>query len=99
MATEKKQPFDKTAYCFKYQVEDVQKAVNNYLDELNFEDQTDRIIEQCASLLVSLQQCEAQGETEILLNAQESMMFNMYQKSKTKKKSSTNITKGKHNAS
>lgn len=94
MAPEKKQPFDKTAYCFKYPVEDVQKAVNNYLDELNFEDQTDRIIEQCASLLVSLQQCEAQGETEILLNAQESMMFNMYQKPKTKKK--TSIKKEKH---
>lgn len=87
MAPEKKQPFDKTAYCFKYNIKDVQKAVNNYLDELNFEDQTDRIIEQCASLLVSLQQCEAQGETEILLNSQESMMFNMYQKPKRKKAS------------
>lgn len=86
MTIEKKQPFDKTAYCFKYPVEDVQKTVNNYLDELNFEDQTDRIIEQCASLLVSLQQCEAQGETEILLNAQESMTFGMYQKPKGKKK-------------
>ena len=86
MTTEKKQTFDNTAYCFKYPVEDVQKAVNNYLDELNFEDQTDRIIEQCASLLVSLQQCEAQGETEILLNAQESMTFGMYQKPKGKKK-------------
>lgn len=86
MATEKKQPFDKTAYCFKYPIEDVKNAVNNYLDELNFEDQTDRIIEQCASLLVSLQQCEAQDETEILLNAQESMTFGMYQKPKGKKK-------------
>lgn len=86
MTTEKKQPFDKTSYCFKYPVEDVQKAVNNYLDELNFEDQTDRIVEQCASLLVSLQQCVAQGETEILLNSQESMTLGMYQKPKTKKK-------------
>lgn len=82
----KKQPFDKSSFCFKYSCKDVYKAVTELLDNLNFEDENERLLEQCASLLTSLQQCEVDGEDEILISAIESMTFGLYQKPKTKKK-------------